>query len=378
VSNQFPEYRSGCTALEVDRSLKRTAAVYTEARRHTLLWFHEVLSRRLYTEFGHASMLQYATQRLGFTKNRTWQFLRLARDMDRLPPLQEAVESGSLEWTKAQQVGRIATPETARDWVDAAKSQSRRELDRSIKNARQRAANGGAQELPLPDTSKQRPRPASARISKTLTLEAADLARLESMIEAAKKAGSIPSKASREEAILIALDHLVSRPGDDLRRRNDRPPTQVVMYRCESCGKTEVATAEGRRPVAPSEADLAIEDAIVQKEGKSRHTIAPSVRAAVLERDGHRCRAPGCGTSRFLELHHLVPRRLGGAATIDNLVTLCRRCHRFLHTRDDLAAATASLFRDAAAASTDSPPPRQSGAASSWPSPTSREDSSRT
>ena len=36
-------------------------------------------------------------------------------------------------------------------------------------------------------------------------------------------------------------------------------------------------------------------------------------------------------TTRFLEIHHVAPRNEGGTNRIENLTTLCSRCHRFTH-----------------------------------------------
>jgi hypothetical protein len=62
-------------------------------------------------------------------------------------------------------------------------------------------------------------------------------------------------------------------------------------------------------------------------------TIPPRVRREVLARDRHRCRAPGCGRTRFLEVHHLKPRSRGGTNDPANLITLCAACHRLWHER---------------------------------------------
>lgn len=337
MPNTLPTFRPGLPAAQVDRSLQRAAAFYDQARRCTLLWFHEVFHRELYRELGHATMEQYATERLGFPRHRTWHFLRLARDMDRLPPLHEAVVSGQLEWTKAQEVGRVATPETAADWVDTARRQSRKQLRETIRKAKKRAMGHEVPELPLADsptgTAPAGPPPA-ARVTLTLALDPVDLARLEAALDAARINGDIPAHATREEAILLACDALAcgrAETGDDLRRRHRRPPRTVVLYRCEACEKTEVVTSRGRRPVPRPAADALLEDAVIQRQGRNRSTIPPSTRAKVLARDGHRCQAPGCRNTRFLELHHITPRHRGGDNTATNLITLCGRCHRFLH-----------------------------------------------
>jgi hypothetical protein len=109
----LPVFRGGLPAAEVDRSLRAALSAHGAARRCSLLWFHEVMSRSLFRDLGYASMQQYAVGALGFSRNRFWQFMKMARDLQRLEPMRQAVVDGRLEWTKAQQVGRIATPQTA-------------------------------------------------------------------------------------------------------------------------------------------------------------------------------------------------------------------------------------------------------------------------
>jgi 5-methylcytosine-specific restriction endonuclease McrA len=75
-------------------------------------------------------------------------------------------------------------------------------------------------------------------------------------------------------------------------------------------------------------------DAVVDRPGtRNTATIPPRIRRQVLARDRHRCRAPGCGRTRFLEIHHVTPRARGGGHEPENLVTLCGACHRLWHER---------------------------------------------
>ncbi len=54
-----------------------------------------------------------------------------------------------------------------------------------------------------------------------------------------------------------------------------------------------------------------------------------SFRENALARDSYRCR--NCGSTQDLDVHHIVPLSRGGTNHLDNLVTLCRRCHTGVH-----------------------------------------------
>lgn len=68
----------------------------------------------------------------------------------------------------------------------------------------------------------------------------------------------------------------------------------------------------------------------------SAATIPPKARRAALHRAGHRCESPGCGRTRFLEVHHRKPRAKGGGHDPANLQILCSGCHRFAHRGEGL------------------------------------------
>lgn len=56
-------------------------------------------------------------------------------------------------------------------------------------------------------------------------------------------------------------------------------------------------------------------------------------RAEALDRDGHACRE--CGASGVvLHAHHILPWREGGRDAVDNLITLCAKCHMRLEAKE--------------------------------------------
>lgn len=47
------------------------------------------------------------------------------------------------------------------------------------------------------------------------------------------------------------------------------------------------------------------------------------------ERDLYTCQI--CGSGEYTEGHHIFDYQYGGAADIDNIMTLCRTCHKQVH-----------------------------------------------
>ncbi len=74
---------------------------------------------------------------------------------------------------------------------------------------------------------------------------------------------------------------------------------------------------------------LVDDDGAVLAIGRAAPALSPKVRRAVLLRDA-RCRVPGCGRCRGLEVHHLMPRSWGGTDDIANLAAVCPAHHRLL------------------------------------------------
>lgn len=57
--------------------------------------------------------------------------------------------------------------------------------------------------------------------------------------------------------------------------------------------------------------------------------ISTATRRRVYRRDGYRCAL--CDSTRFLQIHHHVPRGEGGGNSPHNLITLCSDCHAMCH-----------------------------------------------
>ncbi|PID79154.1 hypothetical protein CSB20_11485 [bacterium DOLZORAL124_64_63] len=112
------------------------------------------------------------------------------------------------------------------------------------------------------------------------------------------------------------------------------PHTQIHVHHCPECEKSHITTSRGETELTPAEYEkLACDARIATGDGPNKSAIPPSTRRRVLARDQHRCQAPGCSHTRFLEIHHITPRSQGGTNADENLTTLCSACHQRAHDK---------------------------------------------
>lgn len=63
--------------------------------------------------------------------------------------------------------------------------------------------------------------------------------------------------------------------------------------------------------------------------------IPVALRQQVLKRDNYTCTRCGAnGEKREIETHHIIPVRKGGTHSLDNVITLCLKCHLEIEPRD--------------------------------------------
>ena len=322
-------FESGRSAAKVHHSLRRSLKAMEAARQCAVLWFAEVMRRRLYEELGYSSINQYASKGLGFSRTRTGDFIRLAQRLDKLPAVREAMASGDLGYTKAREIVGVATPETQDAWLEAARKPRRELVDEITRVKRAAAVDPGQAELLPGSPTVVDPKELPVRFQVDLSPE--QEARRAALVERLHKLGATTN--DKAELMLEALSALVeAREKTPRGALGGRPGVQIHVHEKE--GRLTVRTRVGERELDRADAERMKCDAIVcTKGGRNKATIPPRIRREVLARDGHRCRAPGCSRTHFLEVHHVVPRSSGGTNHPGNLVVLCSGCHRLWHTK---------------------------------------------
>ena len=192
-------------ADQVHASLRNSLAALEDAHKCAVLWFGEIMRRKLFRDMGHSSINQYAIQELGFSISKTNDFIRLARQLDKLPAVREAIASGELGYTKARELVSVATPETQDTWLKAAKG-TRKELIHEVKKAKRAAKVDPGQGELLPSSPPgvaPKEMPVHFRVELTPEQEA----RRSAMVERLHKLGGVPS--DRAELMLEGLAALL-------------------------------------------------------------------------------------------------------------------------------------------------------------------------
>ncbi len=330
------EFRSGQTADMAHRARKSALDTLEEAKQCSVLWFQEIYERKLYRELGYASINQYAAEELGFSSSRTGDYLQLCRSFKRLPQVKEKVASGELGYTSARVLARVADEQTEAGWLEFALSNSRRDLEKEVKRAKVEAADDAAGQVSLLPVPPKR-RPAAVRpVRVGMDMSPTQFARYEQLWEQIRKQRYAP--ADKVEALLEIMGEYVA--GNSVDRTTPRvdvrpvgePPVQIHIHQCPECEKATVQTSKGELELGQSELNRAQCDCRIGRlDERNTTSIPPAVRRLVLARARHKCQHPGCNHTRFLEVHHIVPRSQGGTNDPENCTCLCSACHTLLH-----------------------------------------------
>jgi len=156
-------------------------------------------------------------------------------------------------------------------------------------------------------------------------------ARYEALWEQLRHKGDVP--ADQVEALLEIMQSHTAEKGP----RGPKPPVQIHIHQCEECEKASIQTSRGELEIGKAELEKAHCDCQVSKPGQRNTTsIPPATRRQVMAHYRHKCQSPGCRHTRYLQVHHKVPRSQGGSNSQDNLTLLCQACHSLHHEKNGL------------------------------------------
>jgi hypothetical protein len=314
-----------------------------------------------HVRLGYGSFQEYAERLFGYGPRVTQEKLRVAEALEELPETARELEAGRVSFSAVRELTRVATSSTEREWLEAARGRTVRELEQLVSGHRP----GG-----LPNDA---PEASAKRHVLRLEVSGEVLATFrEAMAKVRRDAGEA---LEDDAAILLLARAVLGGPRDE-----GRASYQVALTICEYCGRGRQQGRGELVEVAPKVVDMAACDGQnlgtilpgahvgegakvpfepVRARGESEvepisrarsslvscdtkaeppssparatQTIPQATRRAGLRRDSARCRVTGCRHATFVDVHHLVPRADGGRHTSENLVTLCGAHHRAIH-----------------------------------------------
>ena len=329
------EFRSNQSAHEVHFALKSALQALEKAQQCAVLWFGEILDRRLHLELGYGSINQYAEIELGFSSTRTNDFIMLCRKLKKLPKVKEKVASGELGYTAARVLVPVTDETNEEAWLEFALNNSRRELEREVKRAKKDATDEAAGQLSLIAAPKHRPA-AVVPVRVNLEMSPARFVRYEKLWEQIRKQGGAPPDKVEAVLEIMACYAAESSPRGE-NPATAKPPVQIHIHQCPDCAKAMVATSKGELEISETELERAQCDCQISRPGERNTTsIPPATRRKVLAHYRHKCQRPGCSHTHYLEAHHIVPRSRGGSNALKNLTCLCSACHKLIHDKTGL------------------------------------------
>ncbi len=310
---------------------------------------------------GFRSCADWLSWRTGVAPGAAREKVRVARALAELPLISEKMREGSLSFSKARAITRVATPENEADLADLADHTTAAHIEKIVRawrrvdrleDAEQEAARHDGRNLTLYQdddgmfvvTGRLDPE-VGGLLEKAMEAAEAHLYRSGKTAEtdeprAGERAMEEHPTAEQRRADAIgflaeqALAHSES-AGTRPPRRADRFQVILHMNREANSGPahdTIDVSAETSRRLA-CDAGLVVMthdvDENVLDVGRKRRTVPPALRRALESRD-QGCRFPGCGL-KHTDAHHIAHWSEGGHTRLDNLVLLCRRHHRAVH-----------------------------------------------
>jgi hypothetical protein len=265
--------------------------------------------------YGFASLVQYVEQTMGYTTRVAMERLRVANAIEDLPVISSLLDQGTLSLSAAEEITRVATPETEADWVAACHDKPVRDIEKIVSER-----NKGDRPTDPPDPSLKRYSLHYRVRPETFALER----QVKQLL--AKELG-----ARVDDDAFMA--NLFRRVLEGASGERTRAPCQISITTCDVCKRgwqdgggvtVEMTPAALARAQCDAE-HLGRVDAPTPT--RARQTVPPALRRQILARDHHRCAFPGCSSHTNLDIHHIDPVENGGPTVPWNLTTLCESHH---------------------------------------------------
>ena len=281
--------------------------------------------------------------------------VRVARALENLPLISEAMASGKISYSKVREITRVATAETESYLLMIAEHGTAQHVENLIR-AYRRCQEAEEQSREARQQQNRRvnyrydddgslilncrlPAEVGVRVVKALELALEELP--VDNVPAGTPSQSIPFSARRADAFALMTESflahgIVESTGGDRQQIVVHVSAETLKHRTAGCCEFEhgpAMSAETARRLSCDAAVVALienDDGEPLDVGRKTRTISAPLRRVLNARDKG-CRFPGCANTRFIDAHHVEHWANGGETKPSNLVSLCSFHHHAVH-----------------------------------------------
>jgi hypothetical protein len=348
----------------IERELESMAAQVNATHARWLTLVREFDRREGWANTGCRSTSEWVAWRCALNPRSAREHVRVAKALGELPAIDAEFAAGRLSYSKVRALTRIADERSEDELLEMARHATAAQLERIVRAAKRVSDAAAAEQQRGSFVRYFWDVDGTLRVEAKLppddgalflrALEAAretlhELHRGE-LEEAAQDRGSAeprdagalngpsepvepPPPPTNRDGLALMSEAMLLRPPSGL---TGGERYQVVIH-VEADGHTAIEDGPGLAPATAkrlgcdaSVVAMVERDGVPLSVGRRTRSIPPSMRRALIARDGH-CQFPGCERRRFVDGHHIIPWFLGGETSLDNLVLLCRHHHGCMH-----------------------------------------------
>ncbi len=298
----------GLEANEVDRRLGVSIRRGDVEHRTQAFYLCELQERGLCQAFGYPSVASYAEGRWRMGRRTARELAQVGRALKRLPQIDAAFAEGMLRWSRVRVLCRVATAETEGEWLEAEAGTTQEELERMVRSKRPGEGPPKGEGLP------------QVWFEVRARLDPVQWQGWENAMAKLRAEMGCPDDVTAEDLIAEMVRLVLATDADG--NVAGRKPVDGSIYKVVVAERDGGATVEGETGSEPI-------DASTHEAAASDGVTPPALRQKVFARDDDRCRH--CRSLRGLHAHHVIWRSRGGKTVLDNLITLCARCHGLVH-----------------------------------------------
>jgi hypothetical protein len=271
---------------------------------------------------GALSCAHWLSWRVGMDLGAAREKVRVARALEGLPKIDEALKGGEISYSKVRAMTRVANGDNEDMLLTMARRMTGAQLEKTCRLVRQ--VRGLEGERPEDEDGR---RYVTSRatddgmVSIQVRLFPEEAGRVLKAFEAAAESGNLA-----DGAVALADSGLGA----------GRVVEVVLHVEAESLqGHTEAGDGISAEVCERLLCDCGVVPMLEERGktidvGRKTRTIPAALRRALDARD-QCCRFPGCSNRRWLDGHHVVHWIEGGETSLANTLLLCRRHHRYLH-----------------------------------------------